>query len=370
MLLVPCRPDDQPRASDAGEVCYKTAVFCKMQNEELKLNRETALPSLRVLSKSQSAVFALKIALTLACFWYLLRHIDTAELRRTLPDINPRWSVLAICLLSLQTPLVGLRWLQIIKILKMHGRQLTWFWSSVAAAIGQFFGQILPVVAGDGVRVWFLAHFGNDWRDATLSVVIDRCVGIGLLLIFTLAILLLPSTFGAFDEHRGKVAAVLAVMIAVGLVCLLLGAAFSPSLASWRYGRWIETFFNAARAAVFGPRSAAVLGIGCIIHLLTIAAVWALGQAQGVALSAADAAVLFAVMVGVGLVPFTVGGWGLRELAMVSLFGNYGLSPERALVFSMYFGLSSILASLPGALAWLGFLFAPSQISPEIDPQA
>jgi uncharacterized membrane protein YbhN (UPF0104 family) len=78
---------------------------------------------------------------------------------------------------------------------------------------------------------------------------------------------------------------------------------------------------------------------------------------------------LFAVMVGVALVPFTVGGWGLRELAMVSLFGNYGLTPERALVFSMYFGLANILASLPGALAWLGFLFAPSEQSPERGPQ-
>ena len=53
---------------------------------------------------------------------------------------------------------------------------------------------------------------------------------------------------------------------------------------------------------------------------------------------------ILVVMVGVAVVPFTVGGWGLRELAMVSLFGNYGLTPERALVFSMYFGLANILA--------------------------
>jgi hypothetical protein len=63
-------------------------------------------------------------------------------------------------------------------------------------------------------------------------------------------------------------------------------------------------------------------------------------------------------MIGVALVPFTVGGWGLRELAMVSLFGNHGLTPERALVFSMYFGLTSIVASLPGAVAWMGLLFS------------
>jgi uncharacterized membrane protein YbhN (UPF0104 family) len=340
-----------------------------MQNKGSKSNSETAVPSVRNLSRSQAAIFALKIALTVACFWYLLRHIDVAELRHTLPDIDARWSLWAICLLVLQIPLVGLRWLQIAKTLRMRGKQVTWFWMSVVSAIGQFFGQILPVVAGDGVRVWFLAHFGNDWRDATISVLIDRCVGIGLLLTFTLAILLLPSSFGAFDQYRGRIAIVLAVIVALGLVCLLLGAALSRSLTKWRYGRWIATFFSGARAAVFGSRSAAILGIGCIIHLQTIAAIWSLGQAQGLALSPVDAAVLFAVMIGVALVPFTVGGWGLRELAVVSLFGNYGLTPERALVFSMYFGLSSILASLPGALAWLGFLFAPSRSPPARDSQ-
>jgi uncharacterized membrane protein YbhN (UPF0104 family) len=340
----------------------------RTQSEQSNLSRGTALP-VRSLSKGQGAAFALKIAITFACFWYLLRHIDTAELLRTLPGIDMRWSILAIALLVLQIPLVGLRWLQIAEILAMRGRQLTWFWMSVAAGIAQFFGQILPLVAGDGVRVWFLGRFSGNWRNATISVVVDRCVGIGLLLAFTLGILLLPSSFGAFDQDRNKVVIALAIMLVFGVVCLAVSARLGPKLTGRRYGRWIDRFFSSARAAVFGSRSAVILGIGCMIHLLTIAAVWSLGQAQGLPLSPADAAVLFAVMIGVALVPFTVGGWGLRELAMVSMFGNHGLTPERALVFSMYFGLTSILASLPGALAWIGLLFTRSERVGDPDPQ-
>jgi uncharacterized membrane protein YbhN (UPF0104 family) len=339
-----------------------------MHSEESNLSRTTALP-VRSLSKGQGVTLALKIAITLVCFWYLLHHIDTAELRRTVPGIDVQWSMLAMALLVAQIPLVGLRWLQIAKILAMHGRQLTWVWMTVAAGIAQFFGQILPVVAGDGVRVWFLGRFSNNWRDATISVVIDRCVGIGLLLIFTLVILLLPSSFGAFDQDRSTVVTALAIMLVVALICLAVSARLGPKLIGWRYGRWIDRFFGGARAAVFGPRSAIILTIGCIIHGLTIAAVWSLGRAQGLPLSPADAAVLFAVMIGVALVPFTVGGWGLRELAMVSLFGNHGLTPERALVFSMYFGLASITASLPGAVAWMVLLFSRSQRVGAIDPQ-
>jgi glycosyltransferase 2 family protein len=339
-----------------------------MPSEESNLSRTTTFP-VRSLSKGQGATLALKIAITLVCFWYLLRHIDTAELRRTLPGIDMQWSMLAIALLVAQIPLVGLRWLQIAKVLAMRGRQLTWVWMSVAAGIAQFFGQILPVVAGDGVRVWFLGRFSSNWQDATISVVIDRCVGIGLLLAFTLVILLLPSSFGAFDQDRNTVVTVLALMLVVALLCLAVSARVGPKLTGWRYGRWIDRFFGGARAAVFGPRSAIILCIGCIIHALTIAAVWSLGRAQGLPLSPADAAVLFAVMIGVALAPFTVGGWGLRELAMVSLFGNHGLTPERALVFSMYFGLASIAASLPGAVAWMILLFSRSQRVGAIDPQ-
>jgi glycosyltransferase 2 family protein len=282
-----------------------------MDSEEPNASGGAALP-VRPLSKGQGAALALKIVITLACFWYLLRHIDAAELRRTLPGIDMRWSILAIALLVSQIPLVGLRWLQIAKILAMHGRQLTWFWMSVAAGIAQFFGQILPVVAGDGVRVWFLGRFSHNWRDAAISVVIDRCVGIGVLLAFTLTILLLPSNFGTFDQDRDKVVVAVAIMLIVGVTCLALSALLTPKLTRWRYGRWIDRFFSGARAAVFGSRSAVILGIGCTIHGLTIAAVWSLGQAQGLVLSPADAAVLFAVMIGVTLIPFTVGGWGLR----------------------------------------------------------
>jgi len=78
-----------------------------MQKQESQVNREAALPTIRNLSKSQIAVFTLKIAVTVACFWYLLHHVDVAELRRTLPGLDARWTILAICLLIAQIPLVG-----------------------------------------------------------------------------------------------------------------------------------------------------------------------------------------------------------------------------------------------------------------------
>ena len=101
------------------------------------------------------------------------------------------------------------------------------------------------------------------------------------------------------------------------------------------------------------------------MHALTIVVVWAVGRAEGLVLLISDAAVLFTVMIGVTIVPISIGGWGLRELAVISLLGNHGIAPERALLFSVCFGLVLAAGSLPGAVVWLFYSFMPSWRSAE-----
>jgi hypothetical protein len=61
------------------------------------------------------------------------------------------------------------------------------------------------------------------------------------------------------------------------------------------------------------------------------------------------------------LVPVSVGGWGVREGALVALLGLVGVPSHTALAFSVLFGVAGILASLPA----LGFLWHdPSKAKP------
>jgi hypothetical protein len=106
-----------------------------------------------------------------------------------------------------------------------------------------------------------------------------------------------------------------------------------------------------------------VVGIACLIDAFTIVVVWSLGRAQGLALPLPDAMVLFVVMTGAVALPISIGGWGLRELAVVSLLGAHGVPAERALLFSVCFGLALAIGSLPGALAWLLFPFPSARRS-------
>jgi uncharacterized membrane protein YbhN (UPF0104 family) len=290
---------------------------------------------------------------TAACFWYVFRQIDLAALVGVLPTMDARWALLALAIAVLQIPLVALRLDQILAAIAARSGAMTYRALLSVTAISQFFMQVLPNVAGEGVRAWLLRRLGCDWKDALIGVLLDRGVGVGLLVALSFVLLLLPSAFIALGGYRDLVVAIYGAALLAGVLGLVLVPYVVPWLERWRYSRWIAEFAAAARRALLGRRSAAILGIAAVVHVLTIAIVWSLARAQGLTLPMVDAAVLFCVMLGVALVPISVGGWGLRELAVVSLLGQEGVAPERALLFSICFGIVVAAAALPGAVVWL-----------------
>jgi uncharacterized membrane protein YbhN (UPF0104 family) len=307
------------------------------------------------------AVVAAKFLVTGACFWYIARQIDVSDLLSAVPLLDFRWVAFATLLVMLQIPIMALRWRNILDGLAARNERMTRTAMVAVAAIGVFFVQVLPSVMGEGVRAWLIVRLGCGWRAAVTSVVIDRAVGVGLLVAFGFAILLLPSGAIALGNYRDLFLLVYAALLLAAVLGLLLAPRIVWLLQRWRYSRWIASLTADAHRVLLGSRCPAILGLGCLIHALTILVIWSLGRAQGLALPFADAAVLFTVMVGVAVVPISISGWGLREVAVISLLGNYGVAPGKALLFSICFGLTLVIASLPGALVWLFYPIAPLQ---------
>jgi hypothetical protein len=310
-------------------------------------------------------MLAAKLLVTGACFWYVSRQIDWRQVSSAIPLLDFRWAALAIFIAMLQIPLAGLRWHNIVDALAARNQQMTRIAMIAATAVGLFFAQVLPSVAGEGVRAWLLVRLGSNWRNAVTSAVIDRGVGVGLLIALGFVALLLPSGLTALGRYRDVVLVVYGALILAGVLGLLLAPKIVPPLARGRYSRWFAMLAADVHRVLLGSKGPVILTIGCLIHALTIVIVWSVGRAQGLALPLPDAAVLFTVMIGVVLVPISIGGWGLRELAVISLLASYGVAPERALLLSVCFGLALAVGSLPGALAWLLYPFAPAQRSAE-----
>ena len=55
----------------------------------------------------------------------------------------------------------------------------------------------------------------------------------------------------------------------------------------------------------------------------------------------------------VSIIPISIGGWGLREAAMVYMLSLVGVSQEAALAISVQIGILLIITSLPAGLLWL-----------------
>ena len=307
----------------------------------------------------KAAFIAAKLIVTGLCFWYLSWQIDLRAVFKAVGRLELQWATASVFVVILQLPLVAVRWREILKALMVLGRRMTSAAFLAITAIGFFFTQVMPALMGDGVRAWLLVRRGCDWRNALTSVAIDRAVGIGLVVALGFVILLLPSSAFALGNYRDLLLIVYGALLLVGSLVLLLLPKLIPLLGRWRYLRWVAALAADTRQVVLGPKSPIILSLAILIHVLTMAVIWSVGRSRGLALSASDVAVLFVVILGVALVPISINGWGLREIAVVAVLGRHGIAPEQALVFSVCFGLALALGSLPGALAWLMYSSAP-----------
>jgi hypothetical protein len=322
---------------------------------------ETVTPPRAGGAEKNIAIFAVKLVVTGACFWYVFKQVDPIQTLSGIARLDLRWAAFATFIVMLQIPLVALRWRNVLGALAACNERMTRAAMTAITAIGLFFAQVLPSVASEAVRAWLLVRLGGTWRYSVTSLVIDRAVGVGLLIIIGFGVLLLPSGLTALGGYREVVLIVYGALLAAGLIGLLLAARLVPYLARWRYSRWTATLIGDAERVLLGPLSPLIVWLGCLHHALTIVVIWSVARAQGLALTVPDAAALFTIMVGVLLlVPISVSGWGLRELATVSLLGSHGVRPETALLFSVCYGLVYAIGSLPGALAWL--VYSPAAV--------
>jgi hypothetical protein len=302
---------------------------------------------------TKALFFAGKLVVSAACFWYALRQINLSETVHTLPSFDFRWAAFAVALPMVQILAVALRLWSVVHAITPNATRLTYLATSAVAAMYALIAQVLPSVVGEGIRAWMLTRFGCGWRAGLTSVMIDRAVGVAVLIAFAFVILLLPSSLTALPGYRGLMLVVFGAALAAGMFTLFATPRIAPLLQRWRYSYWIGTFAADAHRVLLGPRAPVIFGAAALIHVLTILVIWLVGRAQGLALPIVDCAVLFTVMVGVALAPISVGGWGLRELAVVSLLGAHGVAPERALIFSVSFGLVVVIGMLPGLIVWL-----------------
>lgn len=299
-------------------------------------------------------VFGLKLAITGGCFWYLFRQINVGDLFREAASLYCRWFIPAVIVIMIQIPLAAVRWAWITDALEPQLPPPPRRAMVAITMISNFLAQILPNVVSDGIRIWMLSQIRTGWRKGLAGVVIDRGVGVGALLAIGFATLLNASAFTTLAGYRLTVLWIFGALLVTAAGSLICARLYAPLLGRYRITKWIGEFVLASRQVLIeSPAAASIVIIAFVVHSLNIACIWSVGQAFAMSLSLIEAATLFTLMVAIAVIPVSVGGWGLRELAVTAFLNAHGMPAQRALLFSICYGLTLVVAALPGAAAMM-----------------
>jgi uncharacterized protein (TIRG00374 family) len=301
---------------------------------------------------ARRAFLAFKLAATVLALVLVARLVDPAVMMERVRNTNRWLFALALALMVLQIPLVGVRWRLIVRAMsderavvpgQARVQQITW--------IAQFFGQVLPFVAGDGMRVLLLREAGTSLRVAFKSTLLDRAIA--ALALFVIA---LPAAlFSRILASTGSFLPPVVLFIAAGLLGAIVMLASVDLIhrfgARWRVlGAVTETIRDLRDILLSRTYAPRVVALCFAVHGISTFVFWLLAQGQNLPFELTDAIAIVPLVLLVSMIPIAVGGWGLREGFVVALLGAAGIGADGALLLSLSFGTVVLLAALPGVV--------------------
>lgn len=294
--------------------------------------------------------WALKLAMSGALIWYLLRKVDLAAAWDRAQALDPGWAALSVLLMMVQIFIAAGRWLAVLKVI---GARLGALRTTQIYYISCFFNLVLPgSVGGDAVRIWKACQAGLELSPAVNSVMLDRVItvfGLVLLVVLTQPILMMRA-----DLPAAWLFPALAGVSVAGIVVLMLLDRLPATLNRWALVRAMAALANDTRRIFLHPVNAVVnMAMAVFGHAMLSMAVYALARGLDIDVSPFDCMALVPPVVLIMTLPISISGWGVRETAMVVAFGLIGVDERTALVLSVLFGFVMIVSSLPGGAIWL-----------------
>ena len=301
-----------------------------------------------------------KITVSAGLIIYLLQGVHLDEMGRLIGGANP-WLLLLSLGIYLSAITIGnLKW----SILLREQQIRVPFGDLLAYTFaGLFFGNVLPTnVGGDLVRAYDLARHTGYVEQSAISVLIDRLVGLAAFLAAAagMAVVATLVVAGNADLETIVFATVVVFALFIATFSLLLSrramrklafvfdypflSAFKPM--AQRVFVALQVYRHSYRALAQGF----VLSLGVVV--LTALVQWLISQALGLGIHLFYFMLFNPLIAFVLLVPLSVNGIGLKEVAFVFFLGLVGVPQAAAFSLSLVFHAIIVLSSLPGGFVW------------------
>ncbi len=227
--------------------------------------------------------------------------------------------------------------------------------------IGMFFNLFLPgAIGGDMLRMFYLAKRANRRkREALLTLLAERGVGLVALLILTSLVCLTPA-LQAVDLKIPIQLPTLPVLH-FDLRFLLLG--LSSGMLMGYLGLWVlpmdRLIARIPKLALLGQAKVYWANVGLLaksvalslfVHAMMVGMHLLIAQALNVHVDPLYMTVVYGVVSLASVLPIAFNGFGVREGTYLLLLTKTGLTADTAMAFAFYWVIISTLTSLLGGL--------------------
>lgn len=303
------------------------------------------------------AVVIAQLIITAAVLFYLSHKLDFNTVYLTITNASAYSVIFAAALYALQFIVTSFRLRFALRILGAECSFLTALRSILA---GAFFGQTpLSNFGGDMVRVWTIFRGGVSLRNSASAVTLDRLFGFISLVV--LILLTLPVLWIHVDDPHLRIGvAVILSAFALGVLAFLTLQKMPAAVRNrFRFADWVGQVSSEFHMMLTNKKtSASILAMGLCAHLLSLGIFYTFARDVGMNVTFFDVLYLTPFPLLASLLPISIGGWGVREGAMIAAFGLIGIPADRTLAASILFGILSLIVALPGGLVWLHAQFA------------
>jgi len=296
----------------------------------------------------EHAKTAVKLIVTVAIFYFLLKYIDVDQLLAILAKSHGGYILVAFAAQMASTFLAAYRWRLIMKELGFN-EKVSFYVQSYFK--GTFFNQVLPgSIGGDATRMIDLVQKGYEKKDAFYGIFVDRVVGlVGLLVLNLIANLLF---YGAFPQWLFNLINLITLGGIAGFVLMLNLDRFT-FLAGLK---GLDLFHRLGLRMRRLYHSYGLLlrhvALSVVVHLFTVVAIYFLALSVDVWRDLGIFLVAVPPVFLLTIVPISLAGWGVREGAMVGILMLVGIAKAKILAVSILYGILLILTALPGAWFW------------------
>ena len=297
-----------------------------------------------------------KVCISIAIMYFLLRSIDLATLWQTFASVNPLAvvfvAVLFLCTQSIST----FRWSVILKkdVDISYSKLLSIYF------VGMFFNNFLPtMVGGDLVKGYYLYKYSNKGDVALASIFMDRYSGFAALMCIT-ALALIPG----YALIKGTALPGFFVLLIGGFAAMSLVIWVGP-LHSWAmrlmdkihfYGinKKIDTFYR----VLMGYKShadilAKIFACSVVVQGGVIIGYYVLGSGLGMDIPLGYYFLFIPLTTVISMLPISLSGLGIREGAFIFLFTMVGATKEQAITLSLLWFATAALVSMIGGVEYV-----------------